>query len=270
MALVSAPRWWLALGALGNAIVVATWLVSRTVGLPFGQYADEVLPIGFADSVATILGAMIVIGATGLVVRGSGAARAAARVRGFALAAAMVIGALGLVGVLSQTNAFASNGGGGGGQNGPTAPYGGGSQTGNRALRAAPATAATNQVPADEQRTPARGARPIRPSAAGVGRARAHSTGWLILLRSTNEEIEVRCSRWKIAAGIHMSAHRPNVTTVRTTGGAHDWACCPSRARPGSQTQAPRDTRRQARGRQLLRARSFVPRRTRSATAPQV
>ena len=44
--------------------------------------------------------------------------------RSFALAAAVVIGALGLAGVLSQTNAFAS-GGGGGGQNGPTAPNGG-------------------------------------------------------------------------------------------------------------------------------------------------
>ena len=67
---------------------------------------------------------MTVVGAAVLVVRGSGAARAAARVRGFALAAAVLIGVLGLTGVLSQTNAFAS-GGGGGGQNGPTAPYGG-------------------------------------------------------------------------------------------------------------------------------------------------
>src|SRR5262245_23227294 len=38
LALVWAPRWWLALGALGNAVVVATWLVSRTAGLPFGQF----------------------------------------------------------------------------------------------------------------------------------------------------------------------------------------------------------------------------------------
>src|SRR5262245_35195987 len=49
VALAWAPRWWLALGALGNAIVVATWLVSRTVGLPVGAYAGEVLPVGFAD-----------------------------------------------------------------------------------------------------------------------------------------------------------------------------------------------------------------------------
>jgi hypothetical protein len=28
-----APRWWLALGAAGNLVVVATWVVSRTAGL---------------------------------------------------------------------------------------------------------------------------------------------------------------------------------------------------------------------------------------------
>ena len=42
--LVRAPQWWLALGAMGNAVVVATWVVSRTVGLPFGDLAGVVLP----------------------------------------------------------------------------------------------------------------------------------------------------------------------------------------------------------------------------------
>ena len=128
--LVWAPRWWLALGALGNAVVAATWLVSRTVALPFGQFAHVVLPVGFPDSVATILAAVTVVGAAMLVVLGSGVTGAAARVRGFALAAAVLIGALGLVGVLSQADAFSSGGSGGGGQNGPTAPYGGGGQSG--------------------------------------------------------------------------------------------------------------------------------------------
>ena len=72
LALVWAPRWWLVLGALGNAVVVATWLVSRTVGLPFGQFAHVVLPVRFPDSVATILAAVTVVGAVVLVVRGSG------------------------------------------------------------------------------------------------------------------------------------------------------------------------------------------------------
>lgn len=124
LTLVWAPRWWLVLGALGNAVVVATWIVSRTVALPFGPYAHVVLPAGFADILATILGTVTVVGAAVLAVRGSGARRAAARVRGFALAAAVLIGALGLAGVVSQANA-SSGGGGGSGQNAPTAPYGG-------------------------------------------------------------------------------------------------------------------------------------------------
>jgi hypothetical protein len=126
IALVKAPRWWLALGALGNAIVVATWVVSRTVGLPFGDLAGVVLPAGFSDSLATILEAVTVIGAAWLAVRGLSPARSAARARGFALAAAIVIGALGLAGVMSQANATSSGGNGGGGQNVPTAPNGGG------------------------------------------------------------------------------------------------------------------------------------------------
>ena len=126
LALVWAPRWWLVLGALGNAAVVATWLVSRTAGLPFGQFAHVVLPVGFSDAMATILAGVTLLGAAVLVVRGSGSARAAARVRGFALAAAVLIGALGLAGVVSRANA-SSSGGGSGGPNGPTAPVGGNS-----------------------------------------------------------------------------------------------------------------------------------------------
>jgi hypothetical protein len=132
IALFWAPRWWLALGALGNAVVVATWVVSRTVALPFGPYAHVVLPAGFADALATILGTVTALGAAALAVRGSGPARSAARVRSFALAAAVLIGALGLTGVVSQANASSSggNGGNGGGQYGPTAPSGGGAPVG--------------------------------------------------------------------------------------------------------------------------------------------
>jgi hypothetical protein len=137
VALVSAPRWWLALGALGNTVVVATWLVSRTAGLPFGQFAHVVLPVRFADTLAQILSAVTVVGATWLAVRGSGVARAAARARSFAVVAAIVIGALGLTGVVSQANAF--SGGGGGGQNGPTAPYGGNGGTGGNTGGGGPA-----------------------------------------------------------------------------------------------------------------------------------
>ena len=133
VALAMAPRWWLALGALGNAVVVATWVVSRTVGLPFGELAGLTLPVGFPDGLATTLEAVTVIGAAGLLARGQGPARSAARSPGVALAAAVLVGALGLVGVLSQADALSSGGSpgnGGGGQVGPTAPGDGGGPVG--------------------------------------------------------------------------------------------------------------------------------------------
>src|SRR4051794_579959 len=37
VALARAPRWWLALGALGNLLVMAMWVASRTAGIPFGE-----------------------------------------------------------------------------------------------------------------------------------------------------------------------------------------------------------------------------------------
>lgn len=128
VALVTAPRWWLVLGALGNAVVVITWLVSRTVGLPVGQYAGEILPVGYADVLATILGVVTLAGAAWLAVRGSSPTRAAAHARGFALAAAIVIGTIGISGIVSQANALSGDAGG---RNVPTAPGGGGGYGGS-------------------------------------------------------------------------------------------------------------------------------------------
>ncbi len=125
VALVRAPRLWLVRGALGNAVVVATWLVSRTVGLPVGEFAHEVLPVGYPDVLATILGAVTIVGAATLAIRGSSPSRALAGARGLALVAAIAIGLLALSGVMSQANAF--SGGGGSGQN---APAGGGAYGG--------------------------------------------------------------------------------------------------------------------------------------------
>jgi hypothetical protein len=130
VALARAPRWWLALGAVGNLMVAATWVVSRTVGLPVGEFAGTTLPVGFPDGLATALEAVTVIGAAALLVRGRGPARSPARSPGATVAAAVVVGALALVGVLSQTDAIGSPAGseqnGGGGVNGPSAPGGGG------------------------------------------------------------------------------------------------------------------------------------------------
>jgi uncharacterized membrane protein YgcG len=125
VALMRAPRWWVVLGVLGNAAVVGTWIVSRTVGLPVGEFAHEVLPVGYADLLATILGAVTLVGAAILAIRGSSPARAMASARGFALVAAVAIGLLALSGVMSQAHAF-SGSGGGSGQNAPAGgAYGG-------------------------------------------------------------------------------------------------------------------------------------------------
>jgi hypothetical protein len=134
VALARAPRWWLALGAVGNLVVVATWVVSRTVGLPVGKYAGIMLPVGFPDTLATALEAVVVLGAVALLVWGRGPARSAARTPGVTAAAAVVLGALALVGVLSQAGAIGSSAGtnqnGTGGVSGPYAPGGGGGSSG--------------------------------------------------------------------------------------------------------------------------------------------
>jgi hypothetical protein len=133
-ALVRAPRWWLALGAAGNLVVVATWVVSRTAGLPVGKYAGITLPVGFPDALAAALEVVIVVGAVALMARGQGPARSAARSPGVTAAAAVVVGALALGGVLSQAGAFASSPGGshqnGPGVPGPSAPGSGGGTSG--------------------------------------------------------------------------------------------------------------------------------------------
>jgi hypothetical protein len=109
VALIRAPRWWLALGIVGNLAVMATWIVSRTVGLPVGVYAGVRLPVGVPDALATALGAVIVIGAAALILRDRVPARAPARSLGATAATVVLLGALALTGVISQENAFGSS-----------------------------------------------------------------------------------------------------------------------------------------------------------------
>ena len=129
VALARAPRWWLALGAVGNLLVLATWVVSRTVGLPVGEFAGDTLPVGFPDGLAAALEAVIVLGAAALLVRGRTPARSAARSPGITVATAVLVGALAVSGVVSQAGASDSSAGsvpnGGGGPSAPYAPGGG-------------------------------------------------------------------------------------------------------------------------------------------------
>jgi hypothetical protein len=131
VALLRAPRWWLALGAAGNLVVAATWVVSRTAGLPAGVYAGIKLPVGFPDALATALEVAIAVGAAALMIRGPGPARSVASSPRITVAAAVVASALALGGVLAQAGAIASMPAGSRtGVNGPATPGGGGTSGG--------------------------------------------------------------------------------------------------------------------------------------------
>lgn len=41
-------------GAIGGLVIVGIWLVSRTVGLPFGPWAHRAEPVGIADVTASL------------------------------------------------------------------------------------------------------------------------------------------------------------------------------------------------------------------------
>lgn len=63
LGLLLAPRRWLILAALiGNAVVVATWVLSRTVGVPIGPEPWTPEAVGIADLVSTVLELAIVAG----------------------------------------------------------------------------------------------------------------------------------------------------------------------------------------------------------------
>lgn len=42
-------------GIVGNALIIAMWIVTRTVGVPVGPMAGEVLPVGLLDGLAQVL-----------------------------------------------------------------------------------------------------------------------------------------------------------------------------------------------------------------------
>ena len=53
-------------GAAGNALVLITWIVTRTVGSLVGPTAATPAKVGFGDLVSTVLEALIVVGCLGL------------------------------------------------------------------------------------------------------------------------------------------------------------------------------------------------------------
>ncbi|MDR0346713.1 MAG: hypothetical protein LBI49_27060 [Nocardiopsaceae bacterium] len=132
VALVRAPRWWLALGALANLAVAAVWVVSRTAGLPAGPEAHVTLPAHFPDVLATILAIVAMVGAAALMIRGQGPAASATRSPFVTVAAAVVVGALTIGGVAAQISSWNSSSGGSshsGSTSGSTGGGGGGGGT---------------------------------------------------------------------------------------------------------------------------------------------
>ena len=61
--IVRASNVLLAAGILVNVAIVASWILTRTVGLLVGPSADEVEPVGLADALATAFEVVIVCGA---------------------------------------------------------------------------------------------------------------------------------------------------------------------------------------------------------------
>jgi hypothetical protein len=70
LAITAAPRRWLLWGGVaGNALVVLTWIVTRTVGALVGPAAAVPERAGFGDLVATVMQVLIVAGCLGLLSR---------------------------------------------------------------------------------------------------------------------------------------------------------------------------------------------------------
>jgi hypothetical protein len=83
------PRWWLWLGIVGNAAVLAVYLASRTTGLPFGPDKGHTEQFGALDVVGALLEFALIAGCAALLWRPSLADRPVRRRTGFAAVATM-------------------------------------------------------------------------------------------------------------------------------------------------------------------------------------
>src|SRR5215472_3112623 len=83
-------RPWLWLGIAGNAIVIAVYVASRTVGLPFGPDLHHAETVGALDVVSCVLELALIVGCAGLLARPSLADRPVARHGAVARVAALM------------------------------------------------------------------------------------------------------------------------------------------------------------------------------------
>lgn len=91
----------LLVGAAANAAIVAVWVVSRSVGVPFGQDAGHPEAIGFADTVTTTYEAALALVAVYLV-RGSASRRASTNAVVLS-GASILLGGLGLLALVAAS-----------------------------------------------------------------------------------------------------------------------------------------------------------------------
>src|SRR5262249_62247097 len=85
-------RLWLWLGMAGNAAVLAVYVASRTVGLPFGPDLHHPEQVGALDVVACVLEFALITGCAALLWRPTPADRPVRRRRGAAGRAARLAG----------------------------------------------------------------------------------------------------------------------------------------------------------------------------------
>jgi hypothetical protein len=83
-------RLWLRLGIAGNAIVIAVYVASRTVGLPFGPDLHNAESVGALDIMSCVLEFGLIVGCAALLWRPSLADRPVARRGAFARTAALI------------------------------------------------------------------------------------------------------------------------------------------------------------------------------------
>ena len=94
-------RLWLWLGIVGNAIVIAVYVASRTIGLPFGPDLHNAESVGALDVVSCVLEFGLIVGCAALLWRPSIADRPVARRGAFASAAALVAVPVAVIAVTS-------------------------------------------------------------------------------------------------------------------------------------------------------------------------
>ena len=94
-------RLWLWLGIVGNAIVIAVYVASRTIGLPFGPDLHNAESVGALDVVSCVLEFGLIVGCAALLWRPSIADRPVARRGAFASAAALIAVPVAVIAVTS-------------------------------------------------------------------------------------------------------------------------------------------------------------------------